>query len=81
MIMAYGQTGAGKTYTMLNNLSSNISHTEDEGIVGLAIEYLFDQLKNQGNYSSQVLFSFFEIYNESIRDLLQFGESQNLVIM
>ncbi|OHT09588.1 hypothetical protein TRFO_21471 [Tritrichomonas foetus] len=64
-IFAYGSTGSGKTFkTMMGN-------DDFPGIIPLAVEHIFNCLfQNQANVY-KVSFSYFEIYNEKIRDLLQ----------
>uniref|UniRef100_A0A8C5SGN7 Kinesin-like protein n=1 Tax=Laticauda laticaudata TaxID=8630 RepID=A0A8C5SGN7_LATLA len=63
-IFAYGQTGAGKTYTMEGSL-------ENPGINQRALQLLFSEVQSKAsdwNYSITV--SMAEIYNEALRDLL-----------
>ncbi|XP_021133084.3 kinesin-like protein KIF14 [Anas platyrhynchos] len=63
-LFAYGQTGTGKSYTMMG-------FDEDRGIIPRLCEDLFSQMDKQ-----QVLYhlemSYFEVYNEKIHDLLVF---------
>uniref|UniRef100_K3WAL3 Kinesin-like protein n=1 Tax=Globisporangium ultimum (strain ATCC 200006 / CBS 805.95 / DAOM BR144) TaxID=431595 RepID=K3WAL3_GLOUD len=67
-VFVYGNTGAGKTYTMLG--------TPDEpGIMALTLEDLFQNIQRvhadiQSNVTYRVTVSFLEVYNENIRDLL-----------
>eukprot|EP00928_Gymnodinium_smaydae_P074362 TRINITY_DN5741_c0_g2_i1.p1 TRINITY_DN5741_c0_g2~~TRINITY_DN5741_c0_g2_i1.p1 ORF type:complete len:1176 (-),score=203.57 TRINITY_DN5741_c0_g2_i1:156-3683(-) len=67
-VFAYGQTGAGKTHTMLN-------HQEDEqrGLVPRFAEELFERITRIQNESPHQKFlvqcSFLEIYNEILYDL------------
>jgi len=63
-IFAYGQTGSGKTHTMTGT-------NEDPGLNTRVLRELFrirDERKNE--YDIQISISITEIYNESIRDLL-----------
>ncbi|NXU16485.1 KI18A protein, partial [Pardalotus punctatus] len=63
-VLAYGATGAGKTYTMLGS-------PEDPGVMYLTMMALYrrmDQLKE--DKMCEVAVSYLEIYNEQIRDLL-----------
>lgn len=65
-VFIYGMTGAGKTYTMFNTPSELGGST---GLVGLTLRRLFEKLViTQSKF--QVTLSFYEIYNENIRDLL-----------
>ncbi|CAH8655319.1 unnamed protein product [Heterobilharzia americana] len=65
-IMCYGQTGAGKTYTM-----SGLSQLYvDRGIIPRGIAHLFEEIQKNSALSISVKLSYFEIYNEQIIDLL-----------
>ena len=61
-ILAYGQTASGKTYTM--------SGAENDGIINMAIQQVFDYINNFKNRRFLVRVSFMEIYKEVFRDLL-----------
>ncbi|XP_044472709.1 kinesin-like protein KIN-14M isoform X2 [Mangifera indica] len=67
-IFAYGQTGSGKTYTMMGKPG----HPDQKGLIPRSLEQIFrtrQSLQLQGwKYEMQV--SMLEIYNETIRDLL-----------
>ncbi|CAA7027197.1 unnamed protein product [Microthlaspi erraticum] len=69
-IFAYGQTDAGKTYTM-----EGLSH--DRGLYARCFEELFDLANSDSTSTSRFSFSVsvFEIYNEQIRDLLSETQS------
>ncbi|KAI8795341.1 kinesin protein KIFC3 isoform X2 [Biomphalaria glabrata] len=61
-IFAYGQTGSGKTYTMEGTVS-------DPGVNQRALSYLFEEAQNTV-WQYEIEASMLEIYNETIRDLL-----------
>jgi len=66
-VFAYGQTGAGKTHTMEGCADS----PELRGIIPNAIQHIFDHVSLEtANEKYLVRASYFEIYNEEIRDLL-----------
>ncbi|KAG7807584.1 hypothetical protein KL921_004342 [Ogataea angusta] len=68
-VFAYGQTGTGKTHTMVGNLGADHSRLPtDAGIIPRAVHKLFELLRSVPDYSVKV--SFIELYNENIRDLL-----------
>ncbi|EPY51968.1 kinesin-like protein Cut7 [Schizosaccharomyces cryophilus OY26] len=69
-IFAYGQTGTGKTYTMSGDLSdSNGILSEGAGLIPRTLYSLFSTLDNSGQEYA-VKCSYYELYNEEIRDLL-----------
>ncbi|XP_048356999.1 kinesin-like protein KIF21A isoform X3 [Sphaerodactylus townsendi] len=76
-VFAYGQTGAGKTYTMGTGFDVNIME-EEQGIIPRAVKHLFkciDEKKHaaikQGVPSPEfkVNAQFLELYNEEVLDL------------
>lgn len=71
-LFAYGQTGSGKTFTMNGP-------KENPGVNTRAMKKLFEQKQNDSNYRTEITLSVFEIYNESILDLLS-TESKTLDI-
>ena len=67
--LAYGVTGAGKTYTMFGDIYSQVNN--EKGICTYSIEYLFKQILNdENNKSFKIKISYLEIYNEQVIDLL-----------
>ena len=66
-IFAYGQTGAGKTFTM----EGLPEPPESRGIIPNAFQHVFDKvLVAEEHQHFLVRASYLEIYNEEIRDLL-----------
>eukprot|EP00730_Choanoeca_flexa_P000590 TRINITY_DN10260_c0_g1_i10.p2 TRINITY_DN10260_c0_g1~~TRINITY_DN10260_c0_g1_i10.p2 ORF type:complete len:323 (+),score=72.47 TRINITY_DN10260_c0_g1_i10:113-970(+) len=65
-IFAYGQTGAGKTYTMRGDLSEDI---KQHGIIQRSLVHLFSRLTEHDYTDIGVKCSFLEIYNEELEDL------------
>ena len=66
-IMAYGQTGAGKSFTMVGD-TSNFRH---RGVSPRAIADLFAAMELRPDLEFKVEASYMEIYNERIFDLLE----------
>lgn len=67
-VFAYGQTGAGKSYTMMG---ADIDDNEQKGIIPRIVEQMFESiLQSPGNIEYTVRVSYMEIYMERIRDLL-----------
>ncbi|CAK4609624.1 hypothetical protein LEN26_001617 [Aphanomyces euteiches] len=65
-IMAYGQTGAGKTFTMIGD-TRNYQH---RGIAPRAIAQVFQEIESRIEIEFTVHVSYMEIYNDRIFDLL-----------
>lgn len=68
-ILAYGQTGAGKTFTM-GSASGSQEVDENDGIIPRACADLFRMIDKRCDGHAQVELSYLEIYNEEIRDLM-----------
>ena len=64
-IFAYGQTGSGKSYTMMGT-------QEQPGLIPRTCEALFARIRDEPepNTTYSVHVSYFEVYNEHVRDLL-----------
>jgi len=66
-IFAYGQTGSGKSYTMMGT-------PDQPGLIPRTCEDLFQRIEQAQeetpNISYHVRASYFEVYNEHVRDLL-----------
>ncbi|XP_050791985.1 kinesin-like protein KIF21A isoform X9 [Gopherus flavomarginatus] len=76
-VFAYGQTGAGKTYTMGTGFDVNITE-EEQGIISRAVKHLFKCIeeKKQAAIKQElptpefkVNAQFLELYNEEVLDL------------
>lgn len=84
-LYVYGQTGAGKTYTMSGPVSSVQSMQSDprRGVISRMLGYIFNEMQMRQEEEEGVCFScrcsFLEIYKETITDLLEPG-STNLQI-
>ena len=66
-VFAYGQTGCGKTFTMMGI----INDPNLRGVIPNAFEHIFGYIKTEGSSKRfLVRCSFVEIYNEEVRDLL-----------
>ncbi|KPI38311.1 Kinesin-like protein KIF1C [Cyphellophora attinorum] len=65
-IFAYGQTGSGKSYTMMGS-------PDNPGLIPRTCEDLFQRIEanESANISYSVRVSYFEVYNEHVRDLFQ----------
>lgn len=67
-VLAYGQTSAGKSWTMEG---PSISDTTSQGIIPRSIDRVFDNIaKADTSISFEVSVSYYEIYCEKLRDLL-----------
>ncbi|KAL0483100.1 kinesin heavy chain [Acrasis kona] len=75
-IFAYGQTGAGKSWSMMGALNSE----ENKGLMPRAANAIFQLIQESEEGSEfKVSCSYLEIYNESIQDLFN-TENKNLGI-
>ncbi|CAK9004239.1 unnamed protein product [Durusdinium trenchii] len=64
-LFAYGQTGAGKSYSM-------VGYGANKGIVPISCEEIFKRISanTDSNLTYEVMVSMVEIYNEQVQDLL-----------
>ncbi|CAO2601218.1 Kinesin-like protein KIF21A, partial [Lemmus lemmus] len=76
-VFAYGQTGAGKTYTMGTGFDVNILE-EEQGIISRAVKHLFKSIEEKKSTAIKngvpppefkVNAQFLELYNEEVLDL------------
>lgn len=75
-IFAYGQTGCGKTHTMIGVKGDKMQR----GIIPNAFDHIFGYFDDATNNKKRFLIrcSYLEIYNEDIRDLLSKNVEQKL---
>lgn len=67
-VLAYGQTGCGKSFTM-------------RGLIERALEHLFEATSTASSETRYLaLLSYLEIYNERLRDLLQDDSGETLTL-
>ncbi|CAB3405819.1 unnamed protein product [Caenorhabditis bovis] len=75
-VFAYGQTGAGKTFSM----QGVESIPAQRGVIPRAFEHIFTATSTTENMKFLVHCSYLEIYNEEVRDLLGTDHTQKLEI-
>ncbi|ODQ83121.1 hypothetical protein BABINDRAFT_159575 [Babjeviella inositovora NRRL Y-12698] len=73
-ILAYGQTGTGKTHTMCGN-SNILADGQLSGDAGIIPRVLYELFNHMGKDDYVVKCSFLELYNEELKDLL--GDATN----
>lgn len=89
-IFAYGQTGTGKTHTMLgldvDALANSglpgpesVFQSEDKGLIPRSMEHIFDRIDADPDSQYLLHCSYLEIYNERVLDLLDSQHSDNAV--
>ncbi|RXN17344.1 kinesin KIF9 [Labeo rohita] len=61
-IMCFGQTGAGKTYTMTGAAETY----KQRGIIPRALQEVFQEVEQRADHTFSVHLSFLEIYNETM---------------
>jgi kinesin family protein 6/9 len=66
-VLVYGQTGAGKTFTM----SGSVQNYKYRGMIPRAISQIFQEIGSRSNdFDYTVRVSYMEIYNELLFDLI-----------
>jgi hypothetical protein len=78
-IFAYGQTGAGKTYSIIGNYAPNESQenlfnflsSKERGILSRSLEMIMNSAAKEAN--CRLFVSFYQIYNEKIFDLYNYN--------
>ena len=78
-LLAYGQTGAGKTYTVLGKggTTSGAAY-DDRGLVPRSISRLYELAakRRRSGSSVEIRWSCIEVYNETLIDLLKPGSRE-----
>ena len=74
-IFAYGQTGAGKTFTMQGRgLDSDVNDVQTRGLQPRVFDYIFKRVQEETRADRNVEYlissTYLEIYNEHIKDLV-----------
>ncbi|KAG6584866.1 ATP synthase F1, delta subunit [Phytophthora cinnamomi] len=67
-ILAYGQTGAGKTFTMSGGGPRR--RFEDRGLIARSLSRVFQRTQQDADHSYTLRMSYLEIYNDRLIDLL-----------
>ena len=65
-VFAYGQTGCGKSYTMMGVEEP----AANKGVIPRAFDHIFDHVAVSTEVKYLLTASYLEIYNEEVRDLL-----------
>ncbi|KAG1710937.1 hypothetical protein DVH05_013658 [Phytophthora capsici] len=77
-IVAYGQTGTGKTFTM--GMLSDFNDEEVQGLIPRALSQVLKVSRNsdKADFKTVVMLSFLQIYLETIQDLLAISGSNSI---
>jgi len=75
-IMAYGQTGAGKTYTV----TGGCTDYQTRGMIQRALNQVYQSIASKPEAAITVRISYLEIYNERLFDLLNPANRQDMHI-
>lgn len=67
-VMAYGQTGTGKTYT-LGNLGEGEDGHANRGIMVRAVDDIFERKREDDEAEYKVHASYLQLYMETVQDL------------
>ena len=75
-MMAYGQTGAGKTFT----ITGSTENYQERGMIPRALSHLYQTINDMVEHSHTIRVSYMEIYNEILTDLLAAEDDKTLTI-
>ncbi|EFJ28839.1 hypothetical protein SELMODRAFT_92509, partial [Selaginella moellendorffii] len=78
-IMAYGQTGAGKTYTLSDMVFDDVGSFHSTGIIPRSAADIYIRAERDKDHEYRISMSYIQIYMEMIQDLLR-PENSNLSI-
>jgi len=80
-IMAYGQSGTGKTFSLIGPEPLKRARPEEYGLLPMSVAVLFQSLREDGDVLKYDLkASFLEVYLEQLKDLMT-GNHDNLKIL
>jgi hypothetical protein len=80
-LFAYGQTGTGKTYTMMGNEKVESEQTDERGIIPRSLDQIFSTMRESAeDYVYEVSMSYVQLYCELLQDLLEPDFSKTLSI-
>lgn len=68
-ILAYGQTGTGKTFTMEGDQNDKWNPVK-MGMIPRSFKHIFEHINSTPDTQFLVYASFIELYKEQLRDLL-----------
>jgi kinesin family protein 5 len=76
-LFAYGQTGTGKTHTMMGE----DVHADSRGIIPRALDHIFEAVEeNSDKFTYELNMSYVQLYCELLQDLLEPDFSKTLTI-
>lgn len=78
--VTYGQTGTGKTYTMIGPGFDCVFSERDQGIIQRCVRDIFNKMGHQRERSYVINIGWIEIVGDEIHDLLDVGTVQCLSI-
>ena len=75
-ILCYGQTGAGKTFT----ITGAQNDYKYRGLIPRVLSSLYQEINNRYDHHIKISISYLELYNEGVIDLLNDANSSQLNI-
>jgi hypothetical protein len=77
---AFGQTGAGKTYTCFGPSMDSIGPGDGDGLLGRSLQYLFQRLDDLA-CTLNLRISCYEIYHENVYDLFSDDKERSPLVV